>query len=282
MNSGTKFNGRKDVRHCPIAAYFLLTGKRRYGPVESVRNPQVERSSPFSLRCDEVHPGRVIPRAQSDQFLFQRRWAMQVPSTHCSLLAMLREEGDCNSAWNAFHARYRDLILTWCRQRGLDAEAEDLTQEVFLKLIRALPQHVHDPRRGQFRGWLKTVVNNTRRDLWRTRQRHVQPPGIGGSTFLGKLGNLADIQGHVEELSTFVQDQAKRDAVEIVSRARARVNEKTWQAFIRTHYEKAPATEVARDLGLKAGTIYKHIDRVKAILREERQRVLNRQASDAI
>ena len=109
---------------------------------------------------------------------------MNIPSTHDSLLAALGQE-PAESAWAAFHDRYREVILAWCRRRGLEAEAEDVTQEILLKLLRVLPQHVHDPGHGLFRSWLKTVVQNALRDYWRKNQRHPEPPGIGGSTFLG-------------------------------------------------------------------------------------------------
>jgi RNA polymerase sigma factor (sigma-70 family) len=204
---------------------------------------------------------------------------MDIPSTHCSLLAMLREDGDSNTAWNVFHGRYRDVILAWCYQRGLVAEAEDLTQEVLLKLFRALPRHVHNPLQGPFRSWLKTVVHNTLRDYWRKQHRAGRVAGIGGSTFLAKLGDLADLHQQAEELSTLVRNRAEQDATDVIGRVRARVNDKTWQAFVQTWYEQRSAAEVARELGLTTATIFKHAYRVKQMVREEMQQIMNREDS---
>jgi RNA polymerase sigma-70 factor (ECF subfamily) len=91
-----------------------------------------------------------------------------IPSTHISLLSDLREDGRHDEAWAVFHARYRGVILGWCLRRGLPPDsAEDLTQDILLKLFQELPRYRHDPARGQFRGWLKVVVNNALTDFWR-------------------------------------------------------------------------------------------------------------------
>lgn len=193
---------------------------------------------------------------------------MDIPATSHSLLVALRLGGS-GSAWNSFVARYRDLILTWCQRRGLKNEAEDLTQEILLKLLHRLPRYVHDPARGQFRGWLKTVVENTLRDFRRKQQRHPRPAGVGGSAFLHRLENVEDMNREIDELSMIIGDEADSDTAEIVTRARSRVSEKTWQAFIQLSYEKRPAAQVAEELGLTTATVFKHAYRVKRILMEE-------------
>ena len=110
--------------------------------------------------------------------------AVSIPSTHISLLCDLRADGRRDEAWAVFHARYRDVILGWCLRRGLSPDgAEDLTQDVLLKLFQQLPQYHHDPARGQFRGWLKAVVNNTLTDFWRRQQRRPDQGAVGGTTF---------------------------------------------------------------------------------------------------
>jgi hypothetical protein len=58
-----------------------------------------------------------------------------IPSTHISLLCDVREGGR-DGAWAVFQGRYRGVILGWCLRRGLSPDgAEDLTQDVLLKLF---------------------------------------------------------------------------------------------------------------------------------------------------
>lgn len=84
-------------------------------------------------------------------------WSQQ---TRASLLLRLKD-GDDDVAWREFDHRYRDLILRYGRQRGLQAaDAEDVRQTVMLNLARALPGFRYDPGKGRFRSYLGRVVRN--------------------------------------------------------------------------------------------------------------------------
>jgi hypothetical protein len=86
-----------------------------------------------------------------------------IPSTHFSLILPLQKADPSESAWQAFHDRYHDVIRTWCRRRELPgAWAEDLTQEIWLKLLRDIGSY--DPAKWRLRSWLKAVVNSALTD----------------------------------------------------------------------------------------------------------------------
>src|SRR5438105_1400327 len=115
---------------------------------------------------------------------------MDIPSTHASLFVPLQQGEQSPAAWAAFHARYHDVILTWCRRREMSSAcAEDLTQEIWLKLLKDI--HTYHPEKGRLRSWLKTVVNNTLTDYWRRQQARPERGGVGGSAFLERLAGLA-------------------------------------------------------------------------------------------
>jgi RNA polymerase sigma-70 factor (ECF subfamily) len=195
-----------------------------------------------------------------------------IPSTHISLLCDLRAGGRQDEAWAVFQARYRGVILGWCLRRGLTPEsAEDLTQDVLLKLFQQLPHYSHDPSRGQFRGWLKAVVNNALTDFWR-RQRRPDHGGVGGTAFLERLGELASPEP-AGELSVMIEEHARTTAAEILDRARAKVKETTWQAFYQTMVEQRPAAEVAAELKLSVASVYKASYRVKQMVQQEYRHV---------
>jgi RNA polymerase sigma factor (sigma-70 family) len=194
---------------------------------------------------------------------------MTIPSTHVSLLRSLGEERRREDAWLIFQACYREVILGWCRRRGLDRHtAEDLTQEILIKLLAALPRHEHDPDRGRFRSWLKTVVRHVLEDH-RRRQRHrLEPGGVGGSTALERLNDLPAPEA-VEELSVAVDRRTAAWEAEILDRIRARVEPTSWAAFCQRMVDRRPAAEIAAELGLTVGAVYKAAERIKRMVIQE-------------
>jgi RNA polymerase sigma-70 factor, ECF subfamily len=191
--------------------------------------------------------------------------SVPMPSTHASLLCEIRGGDRRDEIWAAFSSRYRDVIMTWCARRGLAADdAEDLTQDVLLKLFQHLPEHTHDPLRGSFRGWLKAVVNNALADYWRRRPTC---GAVGGTTFMTRAAGVPSPE--TEELSTAIEGRARGTAEEVVGRVRAKLKETTWQAFYLSMIERRPAAEVAAGLSLSVASVYKATYRVKQMLQEE-------------
>jgi RNA polymerase sigma-70 factor (ECF subfamily) len=195
---------------------------------------------------------------------------MTIPLTHVSLLCDLKGGVRQAEAWAVFHDRYRDVILGWCLRRGLPHDAaEDLTQDVLVKLFRKLPEYTHDPAQGRFRSWLKTVVNNAVIDS--LRRRRATPEPAGG---VAELEILAGPPGAEDgdELSGLIEDRARRAANEALDRVRGRVKDTTWRAFYLTLVDQRPTAEIARELGLSAAAVYKAAYRVKEMVLDEYRR----------
>src|SRR5262245_56982029 len=105
--------------------------------------------------------------------------------TSPTLLGRLRLAPMDQAAWDAFVHRYGRKIYSWCREWRLqEADAQDVTQAVLLKLADKMRNFTYDPA-GSFRGWLKTVTRHTWSDLREAQQRH--GVGSGGSEVLDRL-----------------------------------------------------------------------------------------------
>jgi RNA polymerase sigma factor (sigma-70 family) len=85
-----------------------------------------------------------------------------------------RAAGSDEEARDAFARAYRGPVVRYLRRKGVDAEeADDLCQEVFLRLWKEHVLERADRSRGRFRGLLSTV---TRRALYQRRKQRVDAP----------------------------------------------------------------------------------------------------------
>lgn len=81
-------------------------------------------------------------------------------TTRRSLLLRVRDPND-QGAWYEFDSCYRELILRYCRAKGLQpADAEDVRQTVMISLASAMKNFQYEPQRGRFRGYLGRIVSN--------------------------------------------------------------------------------------------------------------------------
>jgi RNA polymerase sigma-70 factor (ECF subfamily) len=79
------------------------------------------------------------------------------------------QAGDRDS-FTVLYSRYYERVYSYLRVMLKDAyEAEDATQQVFIKLLEALPSY--ERREQPFRAWFMTVVRNVAFDYLRTRSR---------------------------------------------------------------------------------------------------------------
>ena len=100
-------------------------------------------------------------------------------TTDVTLLGRLRHEPTDQAAWSEFVARYGPKILGWCRRWGLQqADAQDVTQEVLLKLNRLMATFDYDPA-GSFQAWLKTLAHHAWCDFVAQRRRAGRGSGDG-------------------------------------------------------------------------------------------------------
>ena len=73
--------------------------------------------------------------------------------TRVTLFAKLQRNPLDEEAWAEFEKYYSPMIVTWCGRWGMQqADAEDVTQMVLLKLSQKMADFRYDPRRSFARG----------------------------------------------------------------------------------------------------------------------------------
>jgi RNA polymerase sigma-70 factor (ECF subfamily) len=185
--------------------------------------------------------------------------------TRASLLARLHDPHD-RAAWQQFVELYGSLVYGFARQRGLqDADAADLTQEVFLAVAGTAGRWHYDPKRGSFRGWLYGVMRKKLARFLQRRRAH--PPGSGDSNVRQRLAEQPSTDADLEAVweQEFQQHLFRLAAAQV----RDGFAPATWQAFWQTAVEGKGAAAVAAELGLSVGAVYVARSRVLARLTEQ-------------
>ena len=184
-------------------------------------------------------------------------------------MVRLRDRQD-ELAWADLVEIYEPLIYGLARQRGFqDADARELVQEVFLAVGSAIDRWDPDPCRGRFRNWLFRIARNLMVNLLVARRRH--PQGTGKTEIKRLLEEQPAPEG--EDSAVFDQQYKRRLFHWAADRIRADFQDTTWQAFWLTAVAGKEVKEVALQLGLSVGAVYKSRSRVMVRLRETIERL---------
>jgi RNA polymerase sigma-70 factor (ECF subfamily) len=186
------------------------------------------------------------------------------PSTCASLLIRLRDDPSDQAGWAEFVERYGPHIYRWCRQWKLqDADAEDVTQNILVKLSQHLRAFTYNPALS-FRGWLKTVAYNTWRDFEDGRRR---TRARAGDQYAQELMLTLEAREDLVQRLDGAFDLELLEAAK--ARVRARVAAHTWEAFRLVALEGVPVADVAARVGLQVAMVYVAKSKVQKMLQEE-------------
>lgn len=184
--------------------------------------------------------------------------------TSPTLLRRLQRDPTDQAAWCDFVNRYGPLLLSWCRQWRLqEADAQDVTQNVLVRLAEKMRDFAYDPNQS-FRAWLKTVTHHALSDFVEGRRR----PGLGSgdSKMVERLHSIAAR----EELVSRLKDQFDQELLdEALFRVRQRIAPQRWEAFRLRAMERLPGATVAERLGMTVANVYRVQSKVQAMLKQE-------------
>jgi RNA polymerase sigma-70 factor (ECF subfamily) len=191
--------------------------------------------------------------------------------TNPSLLLRIRCSERREDAWREFVARYGSRIFAWCRHRQLSADdAEDVTQEVLVKLARYLESFEYDGTRS-FRGWLRRVTENAVHDYFRERRKRPD------------MAAMVEMLDHAEardDLSMRLRDAFDLELLELaMARVQQRVSSTRFDAWALAVRDGWSGADIATHLGMKIASVYTAKSQIQSMLQEE-IRVLERVADE--
>ena len=175
-------------------------------------------------------------------------------TTSNTLLGRARERE--SGAWDRLVELYGPLILHWVRAKGLrDADAADVTQEVFRAAVSGIDRFRKDRPADSFRAWLRTITQTKISDHYRARGRE---PQFGLDSELGNQpapeceSNRAAKGEACDATERELHNELLRRALEEV---RSTVQERTYLAFVKTVMDGRAPCDVAEELGMQTGTV---------------------------
>jgi RNA polymerase sigma factor (sigma-70 family) len=183
--------------------------------------------------------------------------------TSLTLLERLQKDPTDPQAWNLFIERYQPRIRTWCLSWGLqDSDADDVAQEVLVKLFAALGKFQYDPSRS-FRSWLKTVTQHAWCDFLAARRKD---PGRNSE----RIETIADSVEARSDLERQIEGALDHELLEVaMHHIKNRVKDSTWDAFRLTALEGLSGVDAAGQLGIPVANVFVAKHRVQKMLQDE-------------
>ena len=178
---------------------------------------------------------------------------------------MLEVRDDNAAAFEELVARYQTRLITVLEHlMHRRDQAEDLAQEVFLRVYRA--RKTYQPG-AKFSTWLFTIANNVASNALRSlARRHELPAGSGGGSD-SQATSLADLATESSSLMPTRQlDSAER--AEVVRHALQSLNERQRMAILLSKFEGMSYADIAETMGLSVQAIKSLLSRARVNLRE--------------
>lgn len=155
-----------------------------------------------------------------------------------------------------FKTQYRSVYRFLMKKLGCPADAEDATQETFLRLARQDMANMHAPR-----SYLYTVARNLATD--KLRARCVRSVSVSSSA-------IEDYPSTAPAPDTAVDLMERR---ELIQKALAALPRRSREAFILHRFDGLGYNEVAGQMRISPKTVEKHIARAMFQLRKTLSRL---------
>lgn len=177
---------------------------------------------------------------------------------------MLRVRDDDETAFAELVELYHHRLVTVMHHLiGHPEEAEDLAQEVFLRVYRGRKKY--HPR-AKFSTWLFTIANNLALNYLRTKQRKpVIPLNVRDS---GPLGPRPAEQLVKDKSSQPMQQLQQQELAIIVQKAIEELNERQRVAVVLNKFEDMNYAEIAEVMGLTTKAVKSLLSRARENLRQ--------------
>jgi RNA polymerase sigma-70 factor (ECF subfamily) len=173
-------------------------------------------------------------------------------------------------AWEEIVQRYNRRIYNICyRFAGSADDAQDLTQEVFIKMYRTL--NSYDMERGAFMTWVTTITRNLLVDHFRKSKQDRVTDSIDAAP--SEHEDATPLSDKIQDRTPTPDASAQsRETRETVHRALQKLSPDLREAVILRDLQDMDYREIATVLHVPEGTVKSRINRGRAELARLLQR----------
>jgi RNA polymerase sigma-70 factor, ECF subfamily len=199
-------------------------------------------------------PQAVVPAAHQEK---SREWRLEEIQAVATLIRRCKA-GDA-VAWEELVRQYNRRIYNICyRFTGSADQADDLTQEVFIRMYRTLGSY--DPERAAFMTWLTTMTRNLLVDHFRKTKHDRATDSLESTLTDDEDGPTLGDQLHDGSAAPDSR-LANRETKEIVHRALQKLSPELREAVILRDLQDMDYREIATVLKVPEGTVKSRINR---------------------
>jgi len=191
-------------------------------------------------------------------------------ATRRSLLSRVKNPDDQES-WQVFYDTYSKLVYSVAAKAGLThTESEEVVQETFIALVKAMPTFKYDPARGSFKGWLIHTTQFKIGDQFRKRKRR-SVVNNGSTAREGRTATIERIPDPKSlDVGSIFEDQWRGRIFELaVEKVKEQVTASQFQIFDLYVIKKWPVRKVATTLGSNSGRVYLAKHRLTRLVKRE-------------
>jgi RNA polymerase sigma-70 factor (ECF subfamily) len=156
--------------------------------------------------------------------------------------------------WDRFVKLCGPLVYEWCRRASIqEADAADITQEVFKIVAEKIVAFRRDQPGDSFHGWLYGITRHRCQDFF--RQSVNRAVAVGGSSFQQQLNHTSEETDAENEPECLGSDR-QRLYLRALDLIKTEFEPQTWQAFWRLTVDEQPAKLISEELGMTRGAVY--------------------------
>ena len=189
----------------------------------------------------------------------------RIPDTPVTLIARMAAQvtGEDEATWVQFFELYQPVIRHFAEFAGARSDADDVVQDVLLKLVDVFRSGAYRPEKGRFRAFLATitrreVINRWQKAQARAADRHVSLNRTAAQEIAvpPEAAEILDAKWRLAQHAAAVEHVLTRTAL-------AQKSKDVYRAYM---LEEKPIGEVAKAFGIPRNTVSQIKTRVDAMI----------------